>query len=233
MPNPKSGTITFDLERAIARGQGRPRRVQGRQGRHHPRPVRQGQLRARAARRQPGRAGRRRQPRPPQRRQGPVLQEPDGRLHHGPRHPRGCPGHPRQGSGLTAGRQRPAHGAARRSADRSRDRSATDSVASEAPSSAAGSPMRPDRTEIVDRTRTRGRRRARRGRVGRHGPPSRGAAPQPAGSLRGTRSRGRRLAGARHGKEAPCRPRPSRPRSPSWSRSSRRQHRASSPTTAA
>ena len=29
------------------RGQGRPRRVQGRQGRHHPRPVRQGELRAR------------------------------------------------------------------------------------------------------------------------------------------------------------------------------------------
>ena len=31
------------------RGQGRPRRVQGRQGRHHPRPVRQGQLRGRGS----------------------------------------------------------------------------------------------------------------------------------------------------------------------------------------
>ena len=49
MPNPKSG---HDHLRPRARhqgSQGRPRRVQGRQGRHHPRPVRQGQLRGPAS----------------------------------------------------------------------------------------------------------------------------------------------------------------------------------------
>ena len=66
MPNPKSGTITFDLERAISEVKAWPRRVQGRQGRYHPRPVRQGQLRARAAGREPGRADGRGQPRPAQ-----------------------------------------------------------------------------------------------------------------------------------------------------------------------
>ena len=49
MPNPKAGTITFDLERASRRGQGRPGRVQGRQGRDHPRPGRQVELRGRRA----------------------------------------------------------------------------------------------------------------------------------------------------------------------------------------
>ena len=51
MPNPKAGTVTFDLDARHQRAQGRPHRVQGGQGRHHPRALRQGHLRARAARR--------------------------------------------------------------------------------------------------------------------------------------------------------------------------------------
>ena len=87
MPNPKAGTITFDLERAVKRGQGRPRRVQGRQERDHPRPGRQVELRGGGPRREPRRAGRRREPGPPVGRQGPVPQGPDDRQHHGPGHP--------------------------------------------------------------------------------------------------------------------------------------------------
>ena len=92
MPNPKSGTITFDLERAIREVKaGRVEFKVDKGGIIHV-ALRQGQLRGRPAGRQPGHACRRHQPRPAQRRQGPVFQEPDGRLHDGPRHPRGRPG---------------------------------------------------------------------------------------------------------------------------------------------
>ena len=46
MPNPKAGTVDVRHRSRGARGQGRPRRVQGRQGRDRPRPGRQGLVRA-------------------------------------------------------------------------------------------------------------------------------------------------------------------------------------------
>ena len=36
MPNPKVGTVTADVAKAVARAQGRSRRVPRREGRHHP-----------------------------------------------------------------------------------------------------------------------------------------------------------------------------------------------------
>ena len=100
MPNPKSGTITFDLDRAIREVKCGPRRVQGRQGRDHPRPVRQGELRAGAAGREPGQPGRRRQPRQARRRQGPVPADADHRHDDGPRRPGRHPGRPRRRAGV-------------------------------------------------------------------------------------------------------------------------------------
>ena len=56
MPNPKVGTVTIDVAKAVARAQGRPRRVPRREGGHRPRPHRQGVVRRRqAARERPGR----------------------------------------------------------------------------------------------------------------------------------------------------------------------------------
>ena len=100
MPNPKSGTITFDLERAISEVKaGRVEFKVDKAGIIHV-PFGKAQLRAPAAGREPGRADRRDQPRQAERREGAVFQEPDGGIHHGPRHPRGCPGGPGAGSGL-------------------------------------------------------------------------------------------------------------------------------------
>ena len=45
MPNPRLGTVTMDVRGRRHRGQGRPGRVPGREGGHHPRRHRQGELR--------------------------------------------------------------------------------------------------------------------------------------------------------------------------------------------
>ena len=58
MPNPKVGTVTADVAKAVKRAQGRSRRVPRREGRHHPDPVRQGVVQARGARAEPARAAR-------------------------------------------------------------------------------------------------------------------------------------------------------------------------------
>ena len=63
MPNPEGRDHHVRSRSCGPRGQGRPRRVQGRQGGHHPRRVRQEQLRGVGARRQPRRPRRRGQPR--------------------------------------------------------------------------------------------------------------------------------------------------------------------------
>ena len=52
MPNPKTGTVTTEVGKAVARVQGRPRRVPHRQGGQRPPPRRQGLLRPRRPRAQ-------------------------------------------------------------------------------------------------------------------------------------------------------------------------------------
>ena len=47
MPNPKVGTVTFDVKTAVQRGQGRQGRVPRREGGHRARPHRQGLVRPR------------------------------------------------------------------------------------------------------------------------------------------------------------------------------------------
>ena len=86
MPNPKAGTITFDLERAIREVKGgRVEFKVDKAGIIHD-AVRQGELRGRRAGRQPRRPRRRRQPGQAGRREGPVPQGPDDRQHDGPGH---------------------------------------------------------------------------------------------------------------------------------------------------
>ena len=111
MPNPKAGTITFDLERAIREVKGGRVEFKVDKGGDRPRPGRQGELRAGAAGREPRHARRCGQPREAVGRQGPVLADADDREHDGPGHPGRYPGRPRERGGI-------APGAARLAADR-------------------------------------------------------------------------------------------------------------------
>ena len=95
MPNPKSGTITFDLERAIREVKaGRVEFKVDKAGIIHV-PFGKSSFEADRARRQPRGPGRRHQPGQAERRQGPVLQGPDHRQHDGPGHPGRRAGRPR------------------------------------------------------------------------------------------------------------------------------------------
>ena len=58
MPNPKTGTVTTDIAKAVQGNQGRQGGVPRRQDRHHPRAGRQDVVRGRLARGQRARAGR-------------------------------------------------------------------------------------------------------------------------------------------------------------------------------
>ena len=105
MPNPKSGTITFDLERAISEVKGGRVEFKVDKSAIIHVAVRQGQLRGGAARRQPRDARRRDQPRASRGRQGSVLQGPDDRDHDGPGHPGRRPGGPRRRRGRLTDRR--------------------------------------------------------------------------------------------------------------------------------
>ena len=102
MPNPKAGTVTFDLERVINELKGGRIEFKVDKGGIIHVAFGKASFEPDAAHRQPGRPDRRHQPRPAQGSQGPVLQEPHGRLHHGPGHPRRCPEPAGPGGGLTA-----------------------------------------------------------------------------------------------------------------------------------
>ena len=131
--------------------------------------------------------------------------------------------------GLTAAGRSPRDPSAGSTGGRPTERSATDSVASEgspgdaAPPTGATRPDGPDRNRRPDPASAGGRRRARRGRVD-HRASARVVLRRSHGrSLRGTRSRDRRLTGARQERRHPCQPRPSGPRSRSWSTAFSRQ----------
>ena len=100
MPNPKSGTITFDIERALKEVKGGRVEFKVDKGAIIHVAFGKGSFERRRARRQPGRADRRGQPGQAGRRQGPVPQDPHDRQHDGTRDPGRHPGRPRRGGGL-------------------------------------------------------------------------------------------------------------------------------------
>ena len=238
MPNPKAGTITFDLDRAIREVKGG--RVEFKVDKsaivHVPvgkASFERGALVANLAALVDAinRAK-------PSRRQGHVPPDADHRQHDGPRHPSRHPGLSLAAADGAQARQARSRGtirsarAARRGADQhqSTDPPQTACARGRAPDETPGRAGLdpPDRTG-ASRGEARGRRRARRGRSDR--PPSRvGRAPcspraPVAGEQRPRPGRPPPRAGCapEHEVRAPCRPRPSERPSPScassWTRS--------------
>ena len=97
MPNPKAGTITFDLDRAIREVKGGRVEFKVDKAAIVHVPVGKASFDAGGARRQPGRARRRRQPGQARGRQGHVPPNADDRQHDGTGHPRRHPRHARRG----------------------------------------------------------------------------------------------------------------------------------------
>ena len=93
MPNPKLGTVTMDVARAVVGEQGRQGRVPGRQDRHHPRLDRQALVRRREAAGERDGAARRDPAREAGGGEGHLPQEGRGEHHHGA----GDPHRPRLG----------------------------------------------------------------------------------------------------------------------------------------
>ena len=105
MPNPKAGTITFDLDRAVREVKaGRVEFKVDKAGIVHV-AVGKSSFEPEAHRRQRRRPGGRDQSRQAERRQGAVPQGPDDRQHDGPGHPGRRPGGPRGRGRLTPRRR--------------------------------------------------------------------------------------------------------------------------------
>ena len=96
MPNPKAGTVTFDIERAVKEVKGGRVEFKVDKGAIIHVPVGKASFDAAAARGQPRRPGGRGQPRQAVGRQGPVPAHAVGGHHDGPRHPRRHPERPRR-----------------------------------------------------------------------------------------------------------------------------------------
>ena len=109
MPNPKTGTVTFDIAQGRLRRQGRQARVPDRSRRERPRRDRQEELRRARARRELRRARRRDRPGEAGRVEGPLHQGHHADVHDGARAPRRSGAHTRHRRGVRGGRS-PAKG---------------------------------------------------------------------------------------------------------------------------
>ncbi len=95
MPNPKTGTVTFDVGQGRRRGEGRQARVPHRPRRERPRLDRQEELRRARARRELRRGRRRDRPCEAGRCEGPLHPAGDARAVDGPGHPHRSGAHAR------------------------------------------------------------------------------------------------------------------------------------------